>query len=86
MCALHPGQFVEVAASLTSCLRLHSKQATTRLRFPPHKPSSFRNPAASGGGVGAAAVSLVRTAATGFGCDGEKLRPHCRHMVDFAAA
>jgi len=32
MWALQPGQLVEVAASLTSCLRLHSKHETTRLR------------------------------------------------------
>src|SRR6267143_3521074 len=73
MCALQPGQLVDVAASLTSCLRLHSKQETRRLRCRPHIASSFRWSGSSASGV------------PGFGAEGEKERPHCRQMVDFAA-
>ena len=86
MCALHPGQLVEVAASLTSCLRLHSKQATTRLRWPFQRPSIFPKPKPSrdcceGSLGGAEPVFKV-----GLGAPGKNERPHWRHIVDFAAA
>src|SRR6266705_560266 len=80
MCALQPGQFVEVAASLTSCLRLHSKQETSRLRCRLQIDSSFRW---SGNSPGAADSSL--SFSPGLGADGEKERPHWRQIVDFAA-
>jgi len=73
MCALQPGQLVDDAASLTSCLRLHSKQETTRLRWRLHMVSSRRCSGSSASGV------------PGFGAEGEKERPHCRQIVDFAA-
>src|ERR1700730_12667316 len=78
MCALHPGQFVDVAASLTSCLRLHSKQATTRL------PRRFQRPLK--GPCGPAVSSFSRSFNPGFGANGLKLRPHCRQIVLLAAA
>jgi len=80
MCALQPGQFVDDAASLTSCLRLHSKHETTRLRCRLHIASSFRW---SGNSSGAAELSL--SFSPDFGADGEKERPHCRQIVLFAA-
>src|ERR1700675_4675094 len=80
MCALHPGQLLDVACSLTSCLRLHSKQETRRLRCRPHIASSLRW---SGNSSGAAESSL--SFRPGLGAEGEKERPHCRQMVDFAA-
>src|SRR6266487_6374999 len=80
MCALQPGQLVEVAASLTSCLRLHSKQETSRLRCRLHIASSLRW---SGNSAGAAESSL--SFRPGLGADGEKERPHCRQIVVFAA-
>src|SRR5436853_4427415 len=80
MCALQPGQLVDVAASLTSCLRLHSKQETSRLRCRPQIASSFRW---SGNSAGAADSSL--SFSPGLGADGEKERPHWRQIVDFAA-
>src|SRR5712692_11513361 len=82
MCALHPGQFVDVAASLTSCFRLHSKHATTRLRCRFQSPSILRRPDGSGAG---AASSLGRSFRTCFGALGTKLLPHWRHIVLFAA-
>src|SRR5260370_27690508 len=80
MCALHPGQLVELAASLTSCLRLHSKQETSRLRWRLQIASSFRW---SGNSSDAPDSSL--SFSPGLGADGEKDRPHCRQIVDFAA-
>src|ERR1700720_687639 len=73
MCVLQPGQLVDDAASLTSCLRLHSKQETTRLRWRLHMVSSRRWSGNSASGV------------PGFGAEGEKERPHCRQIVLFAA-
>src|SRR5260370_8745642 len=81
MCALQPGQFVDDAASLTSCLRLHSKHKTTRLRCRLHIASSFRW---SGNFSGAAEPSL--SFSPDLGADGEKERPHCRQNVLFASA
>src|SRR5437016_13349516 len=80
MCALQPGQFVDDAASLTSCLRLHSKHEITRLRCRLHIASSFRW---SGNSSGAAEPSL--SFRPDLGADGEKERPHCRQIVLFAA-
>src|SRR5207302_11053496 len=74
MWVLQPGQLVDDAASLTSCLRLHSKQETTRLRWRFHRVSSRRCSGSSASGV------------PGFGAEGEKERPHCRQIVLFAAA
>src|SRR6266851_5686732 len=81
MCALHPGQFVDVAASLTSCLRLHSKQATTRLPRRFQRPSSFLK-----GPCAPAVCSFSPSFKPGLGADGLKLRPHCRQIVLLAAA
>src|SRR5438093_339745 len=80
MCALQPGQLVDVAASLTSCLRLHSKQEMTRLRCRLQIASSFRW---SGNSSAGAETSL--SFSPGLGAEGEKERPHCRQIVDFAA-
>src|SRR5438445_13769991 len=80
MCALQPGQFVDDAASLTSCLRLHSKHETTRLRRRLHIASSFRW---SDNSSGAAEPSL--SFSPDLGADGEKERPHCLQNVLFAA-
>src|SRR2546428_1801847 len=78
MCALHPGQFVDVAASLTSCFRLHSKHATTRLRCRFQIPSNFRRGDAS-------ASADFSSFSPGLRAEGAKLRPHWRHIVLFAA-
>src|SRR5437870_12712874 len=78
MCALQPGQFVDDAASLTSCLRLHSKHETTRLRCRLHIASSFRWSGNSSG-----TVELSLSFSPDFGADGEKERPHCRQIVLF---
>src|SRR6476620_12376491 len=82
MWALHPGQFVEGAASLTSCFRLHSKQATCRFRCRPHNPSNLRKPVASDEVV----VSSLSFSPDGLELCGAKARPHWRHMVVLAAA
>jgi hypothetical protein len=82
MCALHPGQLVEVAASLTSCFRLHSKHATLRLRCRCQKLSDFLKPEDSAAG---AVSSFGRSFNPDFGAEGEKLLPHWRHIVLFAA-
>src|ERR1700736_1969256 len=84
ICALHPGQLVDVAASLTSCFRLHSKHATTRLRGRPQSPSNRFGPAVSATDAGETS-SFPRSFSSGFGADGEKERPHWRHIVLFAA-
>src|SRR5947209_15624536 len=83
MCALQPGQFVDVAWSLTSCLRLHSKHETTRFRC---RPQMFSNLRCSGTSpvLVAAVVSSV-TLSAGFAAIGAKERPHCRQIVVFAA-
>src|SRR6266404_3424490 len=83
MCALQPGQFVEVAASLTSCFRLHSKHAITRIRCRFQKPSILRKPVGAGAG---ATSSFGRSIRPAFGALGAKLRPHWRHIVLLAAA
>ena len=82
MCALHPGQFVDVAASLASCFRLHSKHATARLRGRLQSPSNRLGAATS---AGEETFSFGRSFSSGFGADGEKERPHWRHIVLFAA-
>src|ERR1700737_876894 len=81
MCALQPGQFVEVAASLTSCFLFHSKHATTRIRCRFQKPSILRKPVGAG-----AASSFGRSIRPAFGALGAKLRPPWRHLVLLAAA
>src|SRR5436305_15227011 len=81
MCALQPGQFVEVAWSLTSCLRLRSKHETTRLRWRFQIPSSFLWRGTSSRVAGESSLSFR----PGFGAEGEKERPHCRQIVVFAA-
>ena len=85
MCALQPGQLVEVAASLTSCFRLHSKQATTRLRCGFHRFSIRPNPVDSRGEAASLGEAIVGRATT-LGAPGENERPHWRHIVVFAAA
>jgi len=80
MCALHPGQLVEVAWSLTSCLRLHSKHETMRLRWRPQMVSSFLWRGTSSG-----MVESSFNLSPGFGAFGAKERPHCRQIVVFAA-
>src|SRR5216684_3846191 len=82
MCALQPGQLVEVAASLTSCFRLHSKHATTRLRGRPQSPSNRLGATTSAAGE---TSSFARSFSSGFDADGENERPHWRHIVLFAA-
>src|SRR5437868_12345572 len=84
MWALQPGQLVEVAASLTSCLRLHSKQASTRLRCRFHRPSILPRPKDSRAGEDSLVADEVGFNA-GLGDPGAKERPHWRHMVVFAA-
>src|SRR6202035_5263557 len=81
ICALHPGQFVDVADSLTSCFRLHSKQAITRFRCRFQTPSNRRWTGTSDETAGVSSFNLR----PGFGAVGAKERPHCRQMVDFAA-
>src|SRR2546423_9264200 len=87
ICALHEGQMVELAAPLTSCLRLHSKHSTTVLRCGFHNPSRRRmNDGVAGTGGGVSARAFGTTAGARFGSDGEKCAPHWRHIVVLAAA
>src|SRR3954470_20860378 len=86
MWALQPGQLVDVAASLTSCFRLHSKHATTRLRCRLNSPSIFPRPNDSRDA--APSLLLLEDASFSeiFGVPGATDRPHWRHIVLLAAA
>src|SRR5260221_1565461 len=80
MCALQPGQLVEVAWSLTSCFRLHSKHEMMRFFCRLQMFSSLRWSETS-----STAPDSSLSFSPGFGAEGENDRPHCRQMVDFAA-
>src|SRR6476646_8661984 len=83
MCALHPGQIVEVAAPETCCFRLHSKHSMTALCWRFQKSSNLPKMEELSG---AGASSFVRSFRQGFGVKGEKDRPHWRQIELFAAA
>src|SRR6266576_4562472 len=83
MCALHDGQIVEVAPPQTCCFRLHSKHSTIELRCRFQKSSNLPKMEGLSGEEGS---SFVRSFRPGFGANGEKERPHWRHIELLAAA
>ena len=77
---------VELAAPLTSCLRLHSKHSTTVFRCCFHRESIRRRSDGAGGAGGISGRAFGTTAGGRFGSEGEKCAPHWRHIVVLAAA